>query len=567
LFLKKSVIKIKKYKNMMVYVVRLLIICLLWCSFDSPLRAIDEHHTAQTRDFDFDTIAFDDEDGLQFIEYLDYAGMDHMSRAINPADVMAILTSLGVPEILQEPLFLHTNILNKRSLLDQPIFEPDRAEFPGSAVVGSSFFIRKTDRSNFTRDSTQLKSYIALAQASLIAKLENTLERASGLTPDLDVNIAKILSLFENMTVEERQLGCMLHGMKRWRNTTIRLMMPIYYLESNFSLTKREQDRVAEVLGALDPEEEEAFRKAHFISDKIGIGDTRIEIDHTLIKRPSYTLRCGALATLPTAWRWGGGFLGSLFPKPSTLPTFDLEALFEALGNPTIESEQEAQALLSDFLLDSFDRVAADLIDVPLGNNRHFGLGGYIRGKIPLRHYTDIGFMQKMHWASRTSLEFFLPSMEKRFYINTIDTVGFGEHNFNDSDLATQNLQFLKEQAISRLFLRAFDTRIVPGVIFRWNGGLYYKGQQWGYNLGPDFWLQNKAQLSSIQAPFKTISKLDIPIAKQPIAYQGKLFGGIVFRHKMERSLLFISLNGDVSIFGRGLGQDYSLALNIEASF
>jgi len=529
---------------------------------DVPVAELSE---LSLRDFDFDSVSFDEED--DFTEYLDAAGTSHMSRAINPIAIMTILNHLGVPIILQEPLFLETNALNKRSLLDQPIFEPDRAEFPGKVVMGVSTFIRKTDRSNFTRGSDKLKSYIALSQASLISKLEDTIRRVNELSPGIDVDVPKIFSLFENMTVEERQVGFMFHIMKHWRRSTLRVMMPIYYLESNFSLTKQEQEDIALQFGSQDPEEEERFRKAHFISDKIGFGDMRIEFDRTLLKRPSFTLRSGVLATIPTAWMWGGGFLGSSFAQPSTLPTFELETIFNAFENPGVESEQEALRVLKEFLFDSFDRVAANLIDVPLGNNRHLGLGVYMRGKTPLSVYMNNSFAERIRLASRISVELFLPSTEKRFYINKIDTVGFADHNFQDLDLAGENVQFLKEQAISRLFLRAFDTRVIPGVIFRWSSGAYYKGERFGFNLGTDFWLQNKPTFSSISGSQKTLQQIDIPKAKPPVAQQSKIFGGIVCRHKTERNTWIFSLNADATLNTKGLGQDYSLSFNFESSF
>lgn len=565
---------------MMFYPLKILFSGLLLCSIysislsdhghgDNRMQMLDvaDNHAMATRDFDFDTVFFDDEDDYEFIEYLDTAGADHISRAISPANIMAILNHLQVPAILQEPLFLHTNMLNKRSLLDQPIFEPDRAEFPGRTVVGTSAFARKTERSNFTRNSDKLESYIALSQASLISKLEDTIQRANEFSPGLEVNVGKIFSLFENMTVQERQVGFMTHFMKRWRYTTFRIMMPIYYLESNFSLTKKEEDAVARELGAGDPEEEARFRKAHFISDKIGFGDTRIEIDRRILKRPSYTLRGGLMATIPTAWEWGGGFLGSSFAKPSTLPVFELESLFNAIENPGMESEQEAVAVIKEFLLDAFDRVAADLIDVPLGNNRHLGVGLYIRGKTPLSSFLQTSFAERIKFANRISVEVFCPSTERRFYINKIDEAAFGNHNFQDLDFAAENVQFLKEQAISRLFLRAFDTRVTPGVIFRWSSGAYYKGEIFGFNLGSDFWLQNKPHFSSISASRKALKQIDIPKAKPPVAQQSKIFGGLVFRHRTNMRTWIFSLNADASLNTKGLGQDYSLSFNFESSF
>lgn len=558
---------------MILYFLHTLVLSLLCCALSSGLFADQNAEpvrigAAQMREFDFDSVSFDEEDDYQFMnEYLDTTGMDHMSRAIDPVNVMVILNLLGVPTILQEPLFLHTNILNKRSLLDQPIFEPDRAEFPGKWVVGTSAFARKTTRSNFTKGSDKLDSWIALSEVSLITKLERAIENVNMLSPGFELEIAKIFSLFENMTVEERQIGFMTHCMKRWKNVTLRVMMPIYYLESNFSLTKEEQDEVARVLGALEPEEEKRFRKAHFISDRIGFGDTRIEVDGTVLNRPTFKLRCGALATIPTAFTWGGGFMGSLFSKPSTLPTFDLDLVFNALESPGTEAEQAAMNVLSDFLLDAFDRIAADLIDVPLGNRGHLGLGIYMRGKTPMSAYLNTWFAERIKFANRISLEWFAPAREKRFYINKINEKAFADHNFKDDNFAAANVNFLKEQAISRLFLRAFSTRVVPGVIFRWSSGMYYKGDLFGFNLGTDYWLQNKAHLSSINASPKARAEIDVPKAKQPVAQQSKIFGALVFKHKTNLANWFFSLNADASLNTKGLGQDWSLALNFESSF
>jgi hypothetical protein len=226
--------------------------------------------------------------------------------------------------------------------------------------------------------------------------------------------------------------------------------------------------------------------------------------------------------------------------------------------------------LLTDFAFDSFDRVAANLLDVPLGNGRHFGVGGFTRWKLPLHHFVSTTFADRMHYAGRMSLEFQFPSIQKRFYINKIDEQGFADRNFGDTDnaqVAADNLQFLTEQAVSRLFLRAFDTRIIPGVIFRWSSGIYYKGQQWGFNLGPDFWLQSKPHFSKIYVPKSTLNVIDVPKAKEPLAYQGKIFGGIVLKHKSDRSTWFFSFNADASLFERGLNQDFTLSFNFEASF
>jgi len=541
-------------------------------SQSASVSVLDSSGEGLTRGIDYDIVSFDDEDGYQDMnEFFDTVATDHISRAINPVDIMILFNLFGIPNILELPFFLRTNFLNKRPLLDQPIFEPDRAQsqFPGKWVVGTSLFARKATRSNFTKDSDKLASYLSLSEELLIRRLQDAIESIKKISPIEDIDVAKIFSLFENMTVEERQAGFMVHCMKRWRYTTLRIMAPLYWQESNFSLTPQEQDAVANEFGSMEPEEEKAFRKAHFISDRIGMGDTRIELDHTVLKRPSFTLRLGGLATVPTAWTWGSGFLGSSFAQPSTLPTFELEPIFNAIDNPTDETQEEAIRFITDFFLDSFDRMAADLIDIPLGNRRHLGLGVYMRGKTPLDAYIHNSFAACTKITNRISLEWFLPSTEKRFYINKINEAAFAARDFASTDpvVAADNLQFLKEQMVSRLFLRAISTRVVPGVIFRWSSEIQYKGEPCGFNLGTDFWLQNKPRFTSIQALAKTKHEIDIPKAKPPVAYQSKVFGGLVFHHKTARRVWFFSINADAALNNKGLCQDYTLSFNFEASF
>jgi len=529
-------------------------------------------YTADTQEteqeFFFDDIYFDEEDNYDFMnEYLDTTALDHINKTIDPAEAMSILNLINAPAILQVPFFLHTNPINKRSLLDQPIFEPDRAVFPYSTVCGLTAFMRKTNRSNFTKDSTNLRSYLSLKEDQLISRLQESIANLVKLLPQYEIDIEKIFNLFENMTIEERQAGCMFHFTKKWNHATLRVLLPFFYQESNFSLTKREQDAIANEFGVMDPEEEKQFRKAHFISDRIGMGDTRIEIDQRIINRPSVTIRCGAQATIPTAWTWGSGFMGSSFPQPSILPTFDLDPLFDAFTDPSPAVEQAAFDSVSNFLFDSFDRIAANLIDIKLGNNRHLGIGAYMRTKTPLRAYMNNSFADYISLTNRISIELFLPSIEKRFYINTIDSKAFNDRNFKDLTQAASNLAFLEEQFIERIFLRAFPTRVQPGAIIRWTNAAYYKGKRYGFSIGTDFWMQTRDSLGKIYTSSSVRQQLNREKAQPPFATQTKIFGSITRKHVTPLTSYFFSIIGDTILTNKGLGQDYSIALNFEASF
>ena len=96
---------------MMPYLLKLVLSSLLLCGTYfgiQPRENLSETYKqpAETKDFDFDSVSFDEEDDYEFMnEYLDTTGMDHISRAVNPVEIMVILNALGIPAVLQEPLF------------------------------------------------------------------------------------------------------------------------------------------------------------------------------------------------------------------------------------------------------------------------------------------------------------------------------------------------------------------------------------------------------------------------------------------------------------------------------
>ena len=71
------------------YVRLLCSVLFLWstASFFLPITSASMH-TDDFEDFDFDLISFDEDEDYQLMEYLDTAAMDHISRAINPVDIM-----------------------------------------------------------------------------------------------------------------------------------------------------------------------------------------------------------------------------------------------------------------------------------------------------------------------------------------------------------------------------------------------------------------------------------------------------------------------------------------------
>lgn len=514
-----------------------------------------------------DDFFFDDDDDPFVNEFLDTVGSDLPIRKVDPSDIVNLLCQIGAKEILQTPFFLQTNSLNQRSLLDEPIFEPDRCYFADPWVIGFQIFARKKDRSNFTFDCTNIDSFLALGEPTLIGRLENTLAIFQELLDQNLLDINKIFSLVSTTTVEERRGGFMFHVMRQWQDKTLRIFFPLYYLQSNYSLSKENQDFIANEFGISGEKQEDNFIKRHFISDAIGLGDTRLEFDFDLIERAAFAIRLGALATIPTAFKWGTGFKGTNFPKPSTFPVFDFDALFRLAENPSEANTKTAISLLSQFLLGALDRISADLLDTTLGNGGHFGMGIFLRSHVPLYHLIGRSWTKNLVYASRISVEYLFPGTQKRFFINKIDEKEF-DRDFHNPNDAQANLDFLEEKFIERIYLRAFETGIQPGIIFRWTSKLCQQGKRWGFNIGTDFWMQDKEKFRTIfNIPRTVIAQLDITKAIPPVAYQGKIFGSIVYKAVRPKRTWFISLNADYTISNKGLGDDYGVSLNIETMF
>ena len=94
-----------------------------------------------------------------------------------------------------------------------------------------------------------------------------------------------------------------------------------------------------------------------------------------------------------------------------------------------------------------------------------------------------------------------------------------------------------------------------------------HQGKRWGFNIGTDFWIQDKEKFRSVDAPQKALAQIDIAKAIPPVAYQGKIFGSIVFKIERPQRIWFITLNADGTASNQGLGEDYGISLNIETAF
>jgi hypothetical protein len=505
-------------------------------------------------------------------DYMDtlpsFAELGLRAPALDPDQVVMFLINLGILDFIEEGLYCRTNGLNIRSLLDSPLFEPRQCCYPENWTVAGSLFWNQVNRSNLTPKETALKNYLNIFNPSFLDKVNSRIS----LLGNVAFDVAELARLFENMSVQQRRFGIMMTGMKRWRCFEFRILTPCYYLERNYYFSVKEQDNarefIADKFGAGDAKTEEQFQNDHLISDRLGIGDTRIEFDAQVFNRNSATIRLGFLSTIPTAFSFKKGLKGTNFKRLCQYPTVDFNAIYAiTTPDPTQEQKDAATNEIRQIALGALDQLSANLLDAPLGNGGHFGLGFLLRAHTPLSNIFTSGCIDNWSWNNRFSAEYQLPAKEPVFYIKNPPLAEIAARDFQDDSQAQNNLNFLQDAVISTLYPLAHTTTVKPGVILRWTNSFCYDTPCFNGRLGSDFYLRTKPGYANIKAPCDQLATLNIPAAHRFLAFQAKITGGISGIVERPEHTWFISFDGDYTCFNTGLGKDFTMVFSLEANF
>jgi hypothetical protein len=484
--------------------------------------------------------------------------------AQNLIDIIVQFNGLA---FLQEDLYLRTNPLNERSLLDYPfIFVPQKLYYNSDWILGANLFYNQTTRSWFTRNCDNFSAYLAVSSPTLIEKLSLLVSQIQPIIPGFNLDPTIVLPLFENGTVQERRLGLMFHAMRQFKSANLRFMMPFYYLERNYFFTQEEKEDIEKELGAMNPEQQEIFQSQHLISDKVGLGDARLEIDFLVRDCDTHYIRLGSYLTIPTAVPLIQGLKGAHFDPCSQRSDFNLIDIFPCGADPMSIKDQATQSI-QKFLTQTLDLLSANVLDSPLGNGGHFGLAGTINTKNNFDLFFKRHWASQLAWINKISLEYLFPGTEKRFFVARPNTAEFTSRNFMDEDQALSNLAFLNQELINRFMPYVCNAFISPGIVFHWLSKAQYEGEKWSFDFGADFWVKGKESFRNVQAPPKLLALLELPKANLPLATQMKLLTGFYYKLERQTHDWIFALNGDYSVLSRGIGRDFMITFNFESNF
>jgi hypothetical protein len=548
--------------------------------YPSAICNLVEPHDA----FD-DLIAFADSDvGGQLLDDTTFL----ITRTASKGAVITLLSELGFFPLLQQNFFLRSNILRSRSLLDYPEFIPWRHDKDKRAVYIDLFF-NETPRMFFNKESSNICSYLAVASPSFLAIIDNIFDNLRALLNESPIQkdkLFRLLDLFKTFTVQERRFGLMIGGKTKFDFWHFHIMAPWYYLERNHFVDQQVandiESLVNDIFGSPSTPEQAAqalnrrhtFEDNYLISDKMGIGDTRIYCDYPIIKNKYLSTRLGFLATIPTAFAMKKGLKGSHFNLVQFPPTLDLQELITLATSANGQPFTDPQAL--NYALTILSNFSAMVLESPLGNGGHFGLGIYARNRSPLSLFIRQDWARRIYMRSFISLEYLFPATEFRSFRVPVQEALFNQRNLSfvgdadsaeDQAIVNSNYEFILQQLNDRLFPSVFQATIHPGFIFRWSSQLIYEGNYCGFSFGTDTYVRNKESFSNIDAVGVTKNTLDIDTARSPLSYQSKICASVFWKIEKPCRLWTVGLIGDYTFMNKGIGADFTLALKVNVAF
>lgn len=492
------------------------------------------------------------------------------SCQLTPETILSILSGVlskgDILRLLQQDLYLKSNPINTRNVLDLPSLQPYYVNFCGWDL-STKLFYNETSRGIFTNNNPFIKSYINLENSALADELNLILEDIKELGfLKVNVDIPQFLSLFKNMRIQNRRLGLMFGAVKQTSNFIFKIRIPLLYSEHNFFFNKTEEEAIKSAsfltsdgvtpVTAANYELEE-FANKNLVNDRFGIGDTRIILLGQLPSTKNFIAHLGIETTLPTSKDFMNGLYGTEFDPCRPVPNLKIDELINLFQ---CNYTDRANIILQEFSKDAIRRLSAMVINVPLGNDGHFGVGPYFQCRNFIGDYIYI--------HSQLEGEFFNTRKRPRFFIVEKNPSDFNRNLFDETK-AKENLEFINQQIVNTFFPRMLCVDVKPGFLIKAKQAYIFDNGCWNMGVGADFWYQLPETLSFGSCPDFNLSTQSIRDAIKAPAYQIKIFNhigyfGISKKWDVDWNIF---LSSDFTLKSYGIGRDFTLCLTVGANF
>jgi|GEM_PF-4431309 len=519
--------------------------------FQHSYAEVDFHNNIPPFPFYEDTFFDSMPDEMSFIDstlenYLDDAA--GIKKNINPVTILNILNSIGIMDLLEQPFFLQTRMLFQKNSLDDPLIDATTI-IQGqktSLYMPSLFFEFLTTNDDF------FEKYFALTAPGFLEAIKRSIQNINSELLN-QFNVDNIFDIISRIKIHQRHLGASCLASHASETYCFRALFLLHYIERNFFLTNADTDALLFELG-LPPSDDSTFTNNHLVSDQIGVGDVRLEVEVQAKKSLTNSINVGCFADIPTAFAFKKGLLGRNFPDVSTLPSFDFELLSSAAFG---ESSEKISQFLTNFFLDALDRISADLLHTDLGIYPHIGIGFFLRTKSRLSHFLEGPWTHRIVFKNNISIEYLTPGNQKIFYTTKIDQAEFDAFsleaiiNSDNEDLQIAALNFIERKIVEKFFLRAFSSLVQPGFVFRWGSVLKFLiTERSKISIGSEFFYKGKDHIINIHAPHDVKKTLNKSIANENQARETSLFAtyGYSWERRDYSADFFVSLKATTSM-------------------
>lgn len=483
---------------------------------------------------------------------------------------------------LATDLYLHTNPLRNRPLATLPSL---LSRMPHSWADGwhlsAHGFFNQTGKMFFTKHSPYIDSYVSLDHKSPLQQLN--------ISEFSDISISSVIGLFKKVKIQERRGGLLMRAAKKCKNWSLECSTPLYYLEHNYILTEREilDIQQSDVFardnsGAhCDRDSAEKIVRKFVVSDSCGIGDTQIRLRHHAINKKNLKTTVGLQATLPTAWSFGRGLIGSHFTKRLCRPTIDLKHIVSlAISQP---DDPTPRAIALDFMVAASDWLSAMALETSLGNNHHAGFGLFLESLWNIE--------RRVYLETQASVEYLLPATEIRPFIKQKNPDDFNRQTFlshsdgysdsaPDSEeqkkfaaLLRKDVAFLNRQSVDLFFPPRLHAKVVPGFIAQITIEPHFVVKKcftqeccstWDCGIGYDLWYQHHERIKRI-----TGNGLPVKISQalRSRAYQGTVFGTIDYQRTRPKTAWSCGLRGEAVATTSGIGRFFTVEAHFAIEF
>lgn len=524
-----------------------------------------------------------DEDILNGLFYEDMAALptnvttDVITRGGGGSTSIPLLSALDMQDLLRTPLYLRTNPIMRVPLLDLPMFQAFIKYKPGDKVEVFPFY-SQTYNEHFYKNKDTINYYIALQDPALITAINQAEQFISDATGQPPINIPGLLPLFHNLKTQERRTGFMTQFIKNFNDWSFLIRVPVYYQEHNLYLTPAEVAAINNnpFFEQSAGEDYMQFARQHLICDSLGLGDTRLMFEFFVYDHPTYQWGCGFRVTLPTGFAFKKGLYGSAFPKHAPTPNLDLSDIINTDLLTTGQLSEEQQQEIFDFGTSVLNQLSTMLLNEPMGNGHHVGLGVFSHSHMRFSSWISLG--------SLTQIELLMPCGASRFFYLGPNMDAYNNFDWADTSVqANEKLKYLNNQLKKKFFPPLYSCVVFPGLILQNTTALLFEGEFWNKIIGSDLWFHTKEQVFNIQVPPQDAPLLDVKKSTMGGGYQAKLWGSIERNPKkesywlrnpdetrtrlMELSPWTFGLRGEVATNSYTVGGDWGFSLYIKNEF